>query len=486
MPLGTVAIAFAALFGIAIWFFYLPNLSIGSLVHYDEYYTLDRSTGFAKNNDWFTVYSEGAPTFKKPPLQYWMSAGLLAIGVGEIVALRLTSYFFALLTLAAVAALAHAIAPRSKLAVAGAVVLLSCSGSFWQFALSAMLDTGATFFVTAALASAIIALNNPKFWLPTAVFVGLGTLQKAPVGLILLNVFIASLHYGRHWTGFDISALRQNLLCRRAIRIALIISISWLVLQAFRHGFHVVDKTIGGQMLGRFTPLTSERSIREYGAMIRLILGNEPMLRGLGILAIFALPFATRRRELLPLPVIMVLFIVAMFLASGKVYGRYSLLFEPLQAAALAVVATSLVPKTPFKVLALVAVVFAAGGPITSSDEIELHASEATRNGILATKEVGKALQEDELFVACMFDRATRPFPGFLSAYVSPTRPFVRNGVPDKLIAGIRKREHTGSLRGLCTPDDLRIIEAQLVDLEQVSNKFGFVHWTATGLVQKN
>jgi 4-amino-4-deoxy-L-arabinose transferase-like glycosyltransferase len=167
----------------AVWLACLPLLSVGGISHFDEFYTLDRAISFGRMGDWFTVFSGNEPSFRKPPLQYWMSAGLLDAGVGETVALRLPSMLFALGTLAATAWLARAIAPALPWAMPISVGLLASSVQFWSFANSGMLDVGAGFFAAAAVAAAVVALDRPRVWYVVALLLGLGALQKAPAGV---------------------------------------------------------------------------------------------------------------------------------------------------------------------------------------------------------------------------------------------------------------------------------------------------------------
>ena len=54
--------------------YYWDMLGVGTIRQHDEYHTLDRSNAFLLTNDWFTVYQQNTPTFKKPPLQYWLTA----------------------------------------------------------------------------------------------------------------------------------------------------------------------------------------------------------------------------------------------------------------------------------------------------------------------------------------------------------------------------------------------------------------------------
>ena len=46
------------------------HITQSQYLEYDEFYSLERSHGFDKFNDWLSVYSLNEPTAKKPPLQY--------------------------------------------------------------------------------------------------------------------------------------------------------------------------------------------------------------------------------------------------------------------------------------------------------------------------------------------------------------------------------------------------------------------------------
>src|SRR5689334_4869267 len=87
--------------------YYWQTLPIGCLHHTDEYLTLDRSNAFLIKKDWLTVYSLNQPTFKKPPLQYWLTALSMKNSVNTIIGLRLPSYLFGLMLLMVTGFLAY-------------------------------------------------------------------------------------------------------------------------------------------------------------------------------------------------------------------------------------------------------------------------------------------------------------------------------------------------------------------------------------------
>ena len=75
-------------------FIFSQNLGDSPYLHYDEYYTLERSGSFSKYDTFFTIYSKGEPSSNKPPLQYWLTALNFEIDLPELLALRLWSFVF--------------------------------------------------------------------------------------------------------------------------------------------------------------------------------------------------------------------------------------------------------------------------------------------------------------------------------------------------------------------------------------------------------
>src|SRR4026208_1785903 len=99
--------AVSFLFVAALAAYYWTLLPVGTIQQGDEYITLDRVHSFLIRNDYWTVYSNNLPTFKKPPLQYWITAYLLREGADLEFALRFPSFLFGILTLINVGILAY-------------------------------------------------------------------------------------------------------------------------------------------------------------------------------------------------------------------------------------------------------------------------------------------------------------------------------------------------------------------------------------------
>ena len=131
--------------------FYGSMLPDGGFSHNDEYLTLDRTNSFTLRDDWWSVYSENRPTFKKPPLQYWMGALLLETGMDRELALRLPSFVFAIGAILLAGLLARMMLPSNPWVFPVTVLLMAGSKRLWENAMSALHDNGATIFAMAAL-----------------------------------------------------------------------------------------------------------------------------------------------------------------------------------------------------------------------------------------------------------------------------------------------------------------------------------------------
>jgi 4-amino-4-deoxy-L-arabinose transferase-like glycosyltransferase len=482
LPSRTQPVIVTALLIAAVLFLYLPFLPTGGFRFFDEFHTLDRTTAFARHGDWFTVWSLQEPSFKKPPLQYWMSAGLIEAGAGELTALRLPSFLFALGTLAATALLAAAVMPATFWAMPAAVLLLACSTMFWQYALSAMLDSGAAFFATLALAAAILALKRPQWWYVAGAAIALGSLQKAWIGLPLVALWLALLGATARWHGLrlrDIAARREF---RISAAIALAGSLLWPLAQTLLHGADALDEFFGDQMIDRFLPGAGPAEGHSLRYLSALIVGGEPSLRWPAILALLWLPWRLGRMDLLPLPAVFALFAAAMFLAGGNVSPRYTLIFLPLLAVALAAVLLSLVPRPLFAVPLFGLIAWAAGGPLKNAAALELAMDRDYAEQIAVMTAAGAAMDPGDRLVICTAGGARRLIPALASRYAANGRPFVRLANERSLRHNAERGLLDGPFVGVCRPEDLRMFEDAFPGLEILAERNGYLIWKADAL----
>jgi 4-amino-4-deoxy-L-arabinose transferase-like glycosyltransferase len=481
-PSRALPILVTALLIAAVLFVYLPLLATGGFRFFDEFHTLDRTTAFARHGDWFTVWSLQEPSFKKPPLQYWMSAGLLGTGAGELAALRLPSFLFALGTLVATALLAAAVMPANLWAMPAAVLLLASSTMFWAYGLSAMLDGGATFFATLALAAAILALRHPRWWYVAGTAIALGSLQKAWIGLPLVALYLALLGATSRWHGLRLRDITARRAFRVSAAIALAGSLLWPLAQTLLHGADALDEFFGDQMIDRFLPGEGRGEGHSFRYLSALIIGGEPNLRWPAILALLWLPWRLGRMDLLPLPAVFALFAAAMFLAGGNVSPRYTLVFLPLLAVALAAVILSLVPR-PLLAAPLVALIaWAAGGPIKTVADLDLAMDRDYAAQIDMMTEAGAMLRPEDRLVICTRSGEGRLIPAIASRYAANGRPFVRLTNERSLRHNAERGLLVGPFLGVCTPEDLGLFADAFTGLETVTERNGYVLWRADGI----
>lgn len=470
-------LAAAALLGLfALW--YAPLLGTGFITHTDEFATLDRSSSMLTTGDWATVHSRNLPSFKKPPLQYWMSAALMEAGVGLPTALRLPSLIFALAGLWAAGFLARTLLPASPWVTPAAILLCAGSLAYWTTGTSALLNSGSVFFATLALAATLRALAHPGWWYVVAAAVVLGAIQKAPIGLFLVLGYLVALALTRSAHSIDVRAIRRSPSFRRALWIVVIGTLAWPILQIMRHSTVTVVEDLLGQTVGRFVPAGFDDDLTDFTGLSGMIVGNEPLLRLLGIAALGWLPWRLRRMDLLPLPALFGLYVLLMYLAVGNVSGRYTVVFLPLLAASLAAVILSLPLPLLARAGGVVAVSALSLGPLKPAARLGLEAPPEQAAAIAALRDVGAALRPEETLVICNWRPRVFP-PGMVTYFASGDRPFEMPERPEDVAAARQDGTLPGPLRGLCPTPQADELAATLPDLTRVTEADGFTHWTA-------
>ncbi len=467
-----------------IWSWYLIDLGAGHLWHYDEFYTYDRSTGFARNGDWLSVYSNNEPSLKKPPLQYWLSGALMEFGMPDILALRLLSMVFALGALVATALLARIMIPETTWAMLPSVVLVASSLQFWRYATSAMLDTGAVFFTTLSITAMFAAFERPKYWPFFGVTVFLAAMQKSPTPLAFLAMALVALVLTRKWQPLSPRDIWQSKTFRRTLLISLLLAFSWPIFQQLRF---VLEGSLDGstkrQMLDRFTPSISGRGLEDlYG----LIFGGEPWLRLAGFVGLCVLPLTQRRLVLFAAAGIALLFVVMMWAASGRVFARYTLLILPLLMVGAAGFVLSLGRLRWLGLGVLLALVVVAGGPFHDRVKVRFGGG-IFRFGIPLSDillPLGEQLQPHETLVICATNKkGPRVPPGAASVYASDGQRFVYLSRPELAKYLQQIGYSSGPLRGFCGTDELAQLASELTGLATSPAPVdGFVYWTATGI----
>lgn len=466
-----------------LWCWYMIGLGEGGLSKIDEFFTYDRSLGFARNNDWFTVFSQNAPSLKKPPLQYWMTALMIEGGLPHMLALHLPSMLFALGALVATALLARIMVPDQPWLMLPAVLLISSSKNFWSHATSAMLDSGAMLFSTLGVAAMLAAFERPRLWPMFGAIVFLAGMQKSPTPLAFLALALVTLMLTRRWQDRPVGEILTNRTFLWTMALCIPLAFAWPLFQYLRLGFGAeFQGSVRTEMLDRFAPSVSDRSLQKLS---EIILGNAPGLRLAGFAGLCVLPFALKRPRLLAVTGIAVSFVLAMWLASGKVYDRYTLLILPMLMVGAAGGIMLLAERLWLRALLVAVLCLSEMGPLKRSEDYDFPSTE-TQFGLsleAMLSPLRSATGPDETLVVCGFAHRHRMPMGAVAVYAAPDRPFVYMRHPD--LRGYLERSgySTGPLRGLCRTQELEKIADDLtgLDIEPVAGT-QHVYWTATGL----
>jgi 4-amino-4-deoxy-L-arabinose transferase-like glycosyltransferase len=142
----------------------------------------------ARGGSWLIPHYLGEPRLNKPPLMYWITAGVFKLsGTTQSPALaRLPGAFFGAFLLAAMVALGHRLVGRTA-AFYGAVVA-GTTYLFLRFGRLCETDIPLACFETVsvlALYKGLTVQNGFRWWLTSAGAAGLGFLIKGPAAIIL-------------------------------------------------------------------------------------------------------------------------------------------------------------------------------------------------------------------------------------------------------------------------------------------------------------
>jgi 4-amino-4-deoxy-L-arabinose transferase-like glycosyltransferase len=448
---------------------YFPYLTFGKLYEWDEYLALDRASSVLRTYDFLTIYTGNLPSFKKPPLQYWLGAASLATFAQMEFAMRLPSFLFAVMTLASVAALAFVVSPSTPVAIALAVLFLAVSDNFWTYAVSAMLDTGAAFFGTLAVLTVILAIKNPKYWYLCAIVVWLGALQKAPVGFLYASASLLILAATSKFHDLNVREIVSNTHFKRALGAALILMLLWPAVQILQFGEEPIKIGIVNEMVERFSPVALDSTARDK-SFVSWLVGPEKYLWLPAIASLFIGIFFVRTWQIFIVAGLALLFFILMFAAGGKVYDRYLLVVLPLLAVNLAVVLATLTRYAPVAA-GIAAVLLFANGPVVR-DMIPLMQSQSPQDALLPLFESVRATPEGkQIFV-------TNLNPGAVSYYASDGRAVYRmRGEPSALL---KRKNLQFPITGINPVADIPDLE-RIFDVTMIKQQEGYVHWMAKG-----
>jgi 4-amino-4-deoxy-L-arabinose transferase-like glycosyltransferase len=142
----------------------------------------------ARGGNWLVPHYLGEPRLNKPPLMYWITAGVfkLAETTQSPALARLPGAFFGAILLAALAALGHRLVGRTAAfygaVVAGTTYLFLCFGRLCETDIPLACCEAISVL---AIYKGLSARNGARWWTTSAVAAGLGFLIKGPAAILL-------------------------------------------------------------------------------------------------------------------------------------------------------------------------------------------------------------------------------------------------------------------------------------------------------------
>ncbi len=475
-----VSLCLAAAIILFFSFHYYGYLASTGISPGDEYLTLDRTNAFSVMGDFATVYTGNLPSFAKPPLQYWLGALLIALQGDVFYAIKLPSFIFSVLILLNVYFLTRYLLPDRPIAAVFPPLILTVSGRFWQYSITAMLDSGAAWFALLAVTVLIVALDRPRVWYLWALAVFLGALQKAPVGLAFSAVILGYLALA------DRQRARASLLeaghphFRNAVLLAFVAMAIWPVWQSLQYGVSAVRYGIGEQMLERFNPI-GETLFNDFGWINWLIGENGRIFWIPGILFSLFHVFRPREGALAYLSAIAIGFIVAMLIARGKIYDRYILIFYPFVAVILACSVFTLVRNRLLAVPAMLAMFFFNGQFLYDREEVSAASSRVPPFAAQLDR-LKRLAAPDKTIMLCRADAPEEPSLSAVSYFASNGAPVVI--LSDRVAPEKHRAKFAGThgFVGLCRVRYSDMLRAVFADLSVLEAGEGFVLWSASSV----
>ena len=225
----------AVLFWAVVTIIWFSSLGLRTLIHPDEGRCADISLTMLQSGDWITPRLNGLLYFEKPALQYWAgAASFFVFGINEFAA-RFWPGLTSFLTVLIVWSFGKRLYGRDTAGKAALIV----AGMLWIVGIGHFLtlDMGATFFLTLALFSFLLAQDEQSapgmrrrlMWLCWAAMAG-ATLSKGLVGLLIpgMTIMLYSLT-GMRW------AIWKRLHLFSGLLIFLILAAPWFVLVSRRN-----------------------------------------------------------------------------------------------------------------------------------------------------------------------------------------------------------------------------------------------------------
>ena len=275
---------------------FLVGLGRGAITDADEAFYAEAAREMVESGDWITPFYNYEPRFQKPILYYWLtSATYLVTGPTEAAA-RLWAALAGVGLVLVTAACARRWFDDGVGLLSGAIV--ATSFGYYSIGRMALPDLPLTFFITAAIWTALVAMldeprNQTRWVLVSAVAMALGFLMKGPVGLVIpVLVVLPIVLLERRSLNLTLGQLGL------AAGVVLIVGAPWYLAMWGRHGNAYLESFFLGDNFERFAT-DRFNDPRAWWFYLPVMLGGLLPWTPLALVWLSPLwRFATRRQDL--------------------------------------------------------------------------------------------------------------------------------------------------------------------------------------------
>jgi 4-amino-4-deoxy-L-arabinose transferase-like glycosyltransferase len=229
---------------------FLVGLGRGAITDADEAFYAESAREMVASGDWITPYYNFEPRFQKPILYYWLTGVTYLVTGATEWAARLWSALAGIGLVLVTAAFARRWYDDGVGLLAGAIV--ATNFGYYSIGHMALPDLPLTFFITAAIWAALVAMldeprDQTRWVVLAAAAVGLGFLTKGPVGVAIpAMVVLPVVLLERRSLNLTLGQLGLG------VMVFMVVALPWYGAMWGRHGTAYFESFFLGDNIERF------------------------------------------------------------------------------------------------------------------------------------------------------------------------------------------------------------------------------------------
>jgi 4-amino-4-deoxy-L-arabinose transferase-like glycosyltransferase len=212
--------------------------------------------------EWITPFHHGLPHFSKPPLHFWLALPLAHIpGLGIMAAGRLTILIF---SLALLWPLSTVLSRKMNLSRFSLFIFLAANLGFIKYSRIYMMEMPLALLGTLAFFLLYESLCEKRSFWPASIALGLATLVKGPISLVMTAISIAFFYILR----WKFPKRDEWGLGIKFFTAALLVASPWFIACFFIHGDAFISYFFFRENAGKFSSANYPLSVLFQGLFI--------------------------------------------------------------------------------------------------------------------------------------------------------------------------------------------------------------------------